>query len=194
MGTDVSAAGQQDYSATKQMVIDILHSSDGRTAIAEALQDPSTKQKLVVSEADIAKALQTQLESKQNQSLLAQQAKDPQFASALAKAIQPQLLQMQKQLLKDPQYDKDLLMVLKSPDFTKNFQELMQTPEFRGQIMKIMTDALQTPSFRTQFQDALKQAVSESIQQAGGSKGQQQQGGGQSGGQDSGSEGGSGSS
>ncbi|GMA50425.1 hypothetical protein GCM10025857_17820 [Alicyclobacillus contaminans] len=53
--------------------------------------------------------------------------------------------------------------------------------------MKIMTEALQTPSFRMQFQDALKAAVAESMPQAGGGQGQGQQNK-QSGGSQSGSD------
>ncbi|WP_074950929.1 spore germination lipoprotein GerD [Alicyclobacillus macrosporangiidus] len=183
MGADVSAAGQQDYGTTKQMVVDILHSAEGRGAIAEALRDPSTKQKLALSEMDVAQALEKQLQSQKNQSFLAQQVKDPQFAATLAKSIQPELMQMQKQLLKDPQYQKDMLVLLKSPEFSQHLQGLMQTPEFRGQIMKVMTDALQTPSFRTQFEDALKRAVADSIQQMSGKSGQGQNQGGTGGSQ-----------
>jgi spore germination protein D len=182
MGADVSGAASQDYGATKQMVIDILHSSDGRTALQEILKDPALKQQLFVSETDITKGIEKSLESKKNQNFLTEQAKDPKFAAALSKAAQPELLQLTKQLMKDPEYQKDMLTLLKSPEFTKNIQDLMKAPEFRGQVMKIMTDALQTPSFRMQFQDALKKAVAESMQQHGGGGGGKQGGGGQEGG------------
>ncbi|MCL6548635.1 MAG: hypothetical protein K6T30_06965, partial [Alicyclobacillus sp.] len=185
VGADASAAAaQQDYGTTKQMVIDILHSAEGRKAIEEMAKDPEFRQKIAVSDTDVAKAVEKTLQTKKSQSFLSEQAKDPQFAAALAKAVQPELIQLQKQLMKDPEYQKDLLVLLKSPDFTKDVQQLLQTPEMRGQIMKIMTEALQTPSFRMQFQDALKRAVAESIQAAGGKQaGGQGQGGGQGGGQ-----------
>lgn len=176
MEADVSGAGgPQDYGTTKQMVIDILHSPEGRKAIEEMAKDPQFRQQIAISEADVAKAVENTLQTRKSQSFLTEQAKDPKFAAALAKAVQPELIQLQKQLMKDPEYQKDLLVLLKSPDFTKNVQQLLQTPEMRGQIMKIMTEALQTPSFRMQFEDALKNAVAESIQAAGG----KQQGGGQ---------------
>lgn len=177
MGGDVSGAASQDYGATKQMVIDILHSSEGKSALQEILKDPSLKQQLIVSDTDITKGIEKSLQSKKNQNFLTEQAKDPKFAAALAKAAQPELLQLTKQLMKDPEYQKDMLTLLKSPDFTKNIQDLMKAPEFRGHVMKIMTDALQTPSFRMQFQDALKKAVSESMQQQGGGGGKQGGGG-----------------
>ena len=184
MGADVSGATQPDYTATKQMVVDILHSPEGKSAVEAILNDPSVKQQMAVNETDIAKAVEKNLETQKNQSFLAQQVKDPQFVSAFAKAAQPELTQINKQLMKDPQYQKDMLILLKSPEFTKNLQDLMQTPEFRGQIMKVMTEALQNPSFRMQFEDALKQAVAQSMQNAGSQK--QQSSGGQGGGGDSG--------
>lgn len=179
-----AANTQTDYTSTKQMVLDILHSADGKTAISEVLKDPSLKTQFLVSQTDITSALEKALTSGKNESLLSQQLKDPKFAADLSKAIEPELVQQQKQLMKDPTYQKDMLVLLKSPDFTKQLQDLMQTPEFRGQIMKVMTEALQTPAFRMQFQDALKQAVADSMQSAGGQAGGQ---GGQGGQEKSGS-------
>ncbi|MCL6454799.1 MAG: hypothetical protein K6T78_14425 [Alicyclobacillus sp.] len=188
---DAAAAGQPDYGTTKQMVIDILHSADGKQALAEVLQDKSLRAQFLVNQTDVSQAMEQALTSGKDKSLLAQQLQDPQFADALAKAIAPQLIEHQKQLMKDPSYQKDMLILLKSPEFTKQLQDLMQTPSFRGQIMQVMTDALKTPSFRMQFQDALKQAVAEQMQSAGGQSGQQKQGGGSSGssGSEQGSEG-----
>ena len=195
-GADVSGAGagQQDYGATKQMVIDILHSAEGKTALQDILKDPSFKQQMAVSESDVAKAVQKTIDSKSSQSFLSQQAKDPQFATSLAKAVQPELIQVSKQLMKDPEYQKEMIVLLKSPEFTKNLQDLMQTPEFRSQIMKIMTDSMQTPSFKAKFEDTLKKVVAESMPQSGGGSSQQggQQSGGDSGGNSSGGSGGGG--
>jgi len=184
MGADAGAASQQqpDYSATKQMVVDILHSAEGRTALQDVMKDPVFKQQMVLSDAEVTKAVTASIESKKTQSFLSEQAKDPKFAAALSKAVQPDLTALLKQLMKDPEYQKDVMVLLKSPDFTKNLQEIFQTPEFRGQIMQIMTDALNTPAFRMQFQDSLKKAVSESMQSTGGSSGGGKKQGGGSGG------------
>lgn len=189
---DAAASGQQDYGTTKQMVIDILNSSDGKKALSETLQDPALRSQWLVSQTEVSKAMEKALTSGKDKSLLAEQLKDPKFAAELSTAIAPQLIAHQKQLMKDPEYQKDLLILLKSPDFSKQLEDLMKTPQFRGNIMKVMTDALNTPGFRMQFQDALKKAVAEQMQSAGS---QQQQGsqGGQSGGA-GGGDGGSGGS
>lgn len=192
-GAEAGGATQQGYGTTKQMVVDILHSPEGKEAVTQMLQDPSTKQKIVVSETDVGKAVEKTLQNSKSQSFLSEQAKDPKFAAALSKAVQPELIKLQKQLMKDPEYQKDMLVLLESPDFTKNLQSLMQSPQFRGQIMKVMTDALQTPSFRMQFQDSLKKAVAESMQSSGGGGGGGKSkggGGGESGGGESGGGGG----
>lgn len=189
MGADAGASAggaqqQQDYGATKQMVIDILHSSEGRTAVGELLKDPSVRQDMAVSQQDMSKAIEKMLKNKKEKSFLTEQVKDPTFAAALAKAVQPELTQLLKQLMKDPDYQKDMMVLLKSPDFTKSVQELLKTPDFRGQIQKVMTESLQTPTFRMQFQDALKKAVAESM---GEQQGQQGKSGGSSGGSQGGS-------
>lgn len=193
-GSAGASGSQPDYSGTKQMVLDILHSGDGKKALSEVLQDKSLKAQYLVSQTDLSTAMEKALTSGQNKSLLTEQLKDPKFAAALAKAIQPELIDQQKQLMKDPAYQKDMMVLLKSPDFSKQLETLTQGPEFRGQIMKVMTEALQTPSFRMQFQDALKQAVAESMQSAGGQTSGQKgsSGSGGSGGGSGGSGGGSG--
>lgn len=192
LGADVSAAGGgQEYGATKQMVVDILHSQEGKSALEDVMKDPTFKQQLVISDADITKAITASIESKKTQSFLADQAKDPKFAEALAKAVQPELIQTNKQLMKDPEYQKDMLTLLQSPEFTQNLQTLFQGPQFRNDIMKIMTQAMDTPSFRMKFQDALKQAVSDAMKSTGGGGGEDKkssEGGGGGGGGDSGEE------
>ncbi len=176
------AANQGDYNTTKQMVVDILRSSEGQQAIVEALQNPQVRGQLAVSTADVAAAVEKQLTSDKNKSFLIQQMKDPKFASTFAQAAQPELVNIQKQLIKDPSYQKDLLVLMKSPEYAAYLSDLMKSPQYRGQVMKIMTEALQNPSFKMQFQDALKSAVADSIQSAGGSGGGSKGDGGDSGG------------
>ncbi|GGJ00797.1 hypothetical protein GCM10010885_07510 [Alicyclobacillus cellulosilyticus] len=176
-----AAAATQDYGTTKQMVIDILHSPEGKSALRDIMKDPAFKEQVAVTETDVAKAVEKTIQSSKGKSFLSQQAQQPEFAATLAKSIHPELTQLLKQLMKDPSYQQDMLVLLKSPEFTKHVQDLMKTPEFRGTVMKIMTEALQTPSFRMQFQDALKKAVADAMAQAGGQGGQQGGGQGQGG-------------
>ena len=169
MAAGASSSGSTaDYGQTKQMVLDILNSKDGQSALMEMTKNPQFKRQMAVSEADIAKAVENTVKSSSTQSFLAKQAQDPAFAETLAKAIEPQLVAVNKQLMKDPEYQKEMLVLLKSPEYTKDFQDLMETPAMRGAIMQIMSDALKTPSFKAKFESALKQAVSESIAQSAG--------------------------
>lgn len=194
-GGDASGAagmsGSSDYGTTKQMVIDILNSSEGKGAVKELLQDPTMRQ-APVSPTEISKAVEKSLSGKEGKQLFEEGAKDPEFAASLTKAMEPQLVTITKQLMKDPEYQKEMLVLLQSPEFSQQMLTVLKTPQYRSAIMKVMTEALSTPSFRMQFQDALKKAVAESMPASGGQQGGQQ-GGGQSGGQSGGgSEGGSG--
>jgi spore germination protein D len=192
-GADVSATtGQQDYGATKQMVLDILHSQEGKTALQDIMKDPAFKQQIIVSDSDITKAVTASIESKKTQSFLSEQAKDPKFAAALSKALQPELIQTSKQLMKDPDYQKDVMVLLKSPDFTQHLQTLLESPDGRKIMMKVMTEALDNPGFRIKFEQSLKQAVSDAMKSTGGGGGKQQAGGGQGGQGGGGEEGGGG--
>lgn len=185
MGADNSssasaASGGQDYGATKQMVLDILHSPEGKSALYDILKDPTFKQQLAVSNADVSKALTASLQSEKFQHLLSEQMKDPTFASDLAKASQPEMLSTMKQLLRDPDAQKDLLVLLKSKSFSTFLEEQFQSPEGRKDIMNVMMQAMDNPTFRMKFQDALKKAVSDSMKSPGdsGNSSQQQSSGG----------------
>lgn len=166
-----TSSNTQDYGTTKQMVIDILHSSEGKAALLDILKEPTFKQQLAVSNTDVSKAVAATLQSSKNKSFLASEAANPEFAAALAKATQPEMMSTMKQLLRDPDSQKDILVLLKSSDFTTHLQDQMKTPEFRKSMMSVMTQALDNPAFRMKFQDALKKAVADAIKNDSGSGG-----------------------
>lgn len=152
------------YPDLKAMVLDILHSKEGMATLRDTMTSPEFKRLSVVTQADISSAVEKTLQQGKNKNLLTEQMKDPQFAAAVVNASKEQLTNVQKQLMTDPAYQKDLLALMKSPEYQKMQFDLLKTPEYRKEIMMIMTEALQLPTFRLLFQDSMKEAV----KQAGG--------------------------
>ena len=169
-----TGGAKADYPTIKAMVLDILHSKEGMSTLQDTMSSPEFKRLTAVTQADVAAAVEKTISQGQNKSFLAQQMKDPQFAAALVTAAKTQMMEIQRQLMKDPAYMQDLLTLLQSPEFQKTQFTLLQSPQYRAEIMKIMTEALQQPTFRLLFMDSMKQAV----QEAGGGQaskiGQQQ--------------------
>lgn len=186
------AAGKPTYPDIKTMVLDILHSKEGMTTLKDTMSSPEFKRSAAITEVDVQAALEKALSQGQNKSFLSSQMKDTKFAAAVVQSSRPQMVEIQKGLMHDPEYQKELLTLMQSPEFQQSQFELLKSPEYRKEIMKIMTEALQEPTFRLLFMDSMKEAVKAA---GGGDKqkmGQQQQGkGSKKGGQDKKEKGGS---
>ena len=163
-----------DYPAIKTMVLDILHSKEGMSTLQDTMSSPEFKRLTAVTQADVAAAVERTIRQGQNQSFLAQQMKDPEFAAALVTASRTQMMEIQRQLMKDPAYMQDFLTLLQSPEFQKTQFTLLQSPQYRAEIMKIMTEALRQPTFRLLFMDSMKRAVQEAGGGQAGKIGQEQ--------------------
>ncbi len=150
-----------DYPTIKAMVLDILHSKEGMSTLQDTMSSPEFKRLTAVTQADVAAAVEKTISQGHNKSFLAQQMKDPEFAAALVQSSRMQMVGIQRQLMKDPAYMHDLLTLMQSPEFQKLQFSLLQSPQYRIEITKIMTEALQQPTFRLLFMDAMKQAVRE---------------------------------
>lgn len=198
-GQQQKASNQPGYSEIKSIVLDVLHSKEGMSTLKDTISSPDFKRSAAVTENDISAAVEKTLQQGQNKSFLTQQMKDTKFAAAVVQASKTQMTQVQRQLMKDPEYQKELITIMKSPEFQQAQFDLLKSPEYRKEIMTIMTEALQQPTFRLLFQDSMKQAVKEAgggqkekagqsqkqgkdQQSGGGSTEESDQGGGDSGG------------
>lgn len=188
-GADVSgSSGGGNYSQTKQMVVDILNSKDGQEALLQTMTNPEFKSQVIASPNDVKKAMTQFIESSQGKTFLSEAAKDPTFAAALAKASQPELKTTIQELMKEPSFQQDMLVLLQSDEFTKNLQTMMQGPQFRSDLQKLILQTMQSPTYQVHFQAMLQQAIQKAMS-AGQASGGNSSGGGSSGG----SQGGSGS-
>ena len=182
-GSSNPTASSAGYPQIKAMVLDILHSKEGMNTLKDTISSPEFKQSAIVSEIDVQKAVEKMVKTEDKQkTFLSQAMKDPKFSSSMVEAALPQVTKIQKQLIKDPDYQKELLALMQSSEYQQMQFDLLKSPEYRKEIMKIMTEALEQPSFRLLFMDSLKQAVKEA---AGGQKekitGSKEQGKGKSG-------------
>jgi spore germination protein D len=163
-----SGGGQQgraeeekpDYNETKSMVLDILHSKEGKDTLRDMVKDPVFKSTMLINEQDISTALIKTFNDEKNQRhFIDIQMKDPKFAAAVVKASKKEHEMILKQLIKDPDYQQSMLTLMKSPDYQNMTIALMQSPEYRQYMMKVMAESLQNPEFRLMFIDVVKDAI-----------------------------------
>jgi spore germination protein D len=163
------------YNETKTMVVDILKSEDGKKAIKAASQaggggaEAQGKQSQIklLSTGDslqLQAAVKDVLTSQENNKFLQDMMKDPKFAGDFAKAIQKDIKQMNKDLLKDPEYQKLLIDTMKNPEYEKILLDTMKQAQYRQQMMTVIQKSMQSPLFRSELVDLLKTAMKQQSQ------------------------------
>ncbi|TMV44056.1 spore gernimation protein [Paenibacillus mesophilus] len=216
-GGSSEGSSSSGYKDTKSMVLDILKSDDGKKAIKEAsktgdetatgmIQAQSAQSggggggKIQMLSAQDAQQLQLVvkdvLTSDGSDKMLKAMMTDPKFAGDFAKALQKENKQLQKDLMKDPEYQKQMLDLMKNPDYEKLMIDNMKSAQYRQQVMTIMQEALQSPLYRLELMTLLKKVMEEEAQPKGaqgkGKQGEKKQEKKQEGGGDSSGGGGGG--
>jgi spore germination protein D len=209
-----SSSQPQSYKDMKAMVLDVLKTEDAQKAIMStaAKNQDKTIQLLSTGEGQQIQLAVKELLTTENHGLKMLEATmtDPKFAGEFAKAAQKNIKQIEKDLLKDPEYQKNLFEALNNPDYQKIILETMKSQKYRQQMQEVVRESLQSPLFKAELIAMFQKAVSEEMkykddktltitaesgkggggkqgdQQGGDSQGQDQ-GGGQKGGGDSGS-------
>lgn len=181
------------YKDTKTMVLDILKTEDGQKAIiaaqtrAMASNDGQVKLLSTGDSQHIQLAVKDVLTDTQNNKFLQNVITDPKFAGQFAKAIQKDIKQLQKDLMKDPEYQQTVISTLNNPDFEKMLLDTMKSPQYRQQTKTVIQESMQSPLFRLELMNIMKKVLEEESQpkaqgQKDESKGKSEDKGGDSGG------------
>lgn len=190
-GSDTAVQqGVGSYKDTKSMVLDILKTEDGKKAIKEAAQGSSasgiisgqdgTSQIKTLSAGDIQQlqlAVKDVLTDTNSNKFLETMMTDPKFAGDFAKAIQKQNKELQKDLMKDPDYQKTMIDLMKNPEVERIFLDTMKSQQYRQQMMSVIQESMQSPLFRADMINLMKKAIEEQLKaqsQPGGQGGGKQ--------------------
>ncbi|MCR6104928.1 spore gernimation protein GerD [Salipaludibacillus agaradhaerens] len=171
--------GQQaDYEATKQMVVDVLQTEEGKKAVQEVVQDEEIQEQLIMEQDFIKETIQTTLASEEGQEYWQEIMKDPEFAKTFAESMQEENENLLKGLMKDPEYQSMMLDIMKDPEMEQNYVELMETKDYREQVRAIVTEAMESPLFVARLNELLQQMAKEELQSGeapdnGGGEGQE---------------------
>lgn len=158
---------QQSYKDTKTMVLDVLKTEDA----AKAIQEASTKSKdktlqlLSTGEGQQIQLAVKDLLTTENHGvkMLEKTMTDPKFAGDFAKAAEKNIKQIQKDLLKDPDYQKSLIETMNNPDYQKIIMETMKNQKYRQQMKEVVIESLQSPIFKAELIGMFQRAVQEEM-------------------------------
>ncbi|MGG1662190.1 spore germination lipoprotein GerD [Brevibacillus sp. NRS-1366] len=153
-GGQVQSSSQPDYKSVKDMVLDILQTDEAKKSVEKMMKDDKFKQNIMLDESTVRTTL-IQSMTNPNSPQIKEAFQDPKFASTLAKSLKTEQKTLMKDLMKDPEYQKDMISLMRDPEFEKNLLELMKSSAYRQQTMQIMKDSLKSPMFQEELMKLL---------------------------------------
>lgn len=154
----------QSYKDVKSMLLDILNSEEGQKAVQQAAnknQDATMKLLSTGEGQQIQVAVKEVLTDPNYVQIIEQTMLEPKFAGDFAKSVQKYSKQLNKDLMKDPEYQKQMLELMNNAEFKNLVMETMKSPEYRQQTIKMMEESLKSPLFRVQLMELFRTVVQE---------------------------------
>jgi spore germination protein D len=180
---------QADYEQTKKMVVDILQTEDGKKSLREILNEEEFKQELTIQSDTVKSSINETLVSDKGKEMWKSLFEDPSFVKGYTEAIQEEQTKWLKDLLKDSEYQEQMLELLQNPEISEMILSLIKSQQFRSHLETTIQETLQTPTFQARIQEILLQAAEEqSKQQEQGGGGSEESGGSGESGSESGGE------
>jgi spore germination protein D len=156
---------EPDYQKTKDLVVDILQTEDGKKAIKDVMQEEDVRQEMILNEPNVRKTIEDTLLKPDNQQHWQQLMMDPEFAKKYAEHLEEEHKDLIKDLMKDPQYQTTMMEILKDPEMEQHFVELLKSSDAKQQTMEVMKEAIESPYFRLELLQLLEQVSQKEGQQ-----------------------------
>jgi len=166
-GQDQQQTAQVNYNEVKSMVVDILKTEDGQKAIQEASKEVEAADFQQLQILNTGQGQQLQLAVKEVMSdpayaaALKETMIDPKFAGDFAKAITMENKKIQKDLMKDPEYQQALIDIFQDPQMQAMILQTMKSSEYRQQVITIMKESIETPLFQQDLLKLMERALEE---------------------------------
>src|SRR5699024_9115718 len=123
-GNDTTARQDADYDQTKNMVVDILQTDDGKKALQEIIADDKMKQHLVMESDIVKKSITDALVSDQGTQMWQKLFEDPSFVDSFNKSIAEEQKKLFKSLMNDSEFQKQMLELMQNPEIDRKSTRL----------------------------------------------------------------------
>lgn len=175
-GGGESSGKQAEYDTTKKMVVDILQTDEGKKALTETLADEQMKQQLIMESDMVKEAINESVASDKGKKMWESLFKDPQFAKEFAKSMEDEQKKLMKDLMNDPDYQKQMIDLAKDPEITSHMTQLLKSQEFGQHLENSIEKTLENPIFQAKIQEILLKAAEEQTEEnANGGQGEEQE-------------------
>lgn len=153
-----------DYESTKQMMVDMLKTDEGKAAIKEVVSDDEVRQFILMDQAFVRQTIQETLTSEEGKAFWQETMQDPEFAKDFAESMQQENEKILKGLMKDPEYQEMMMDILQDPEMEDEYLDLFKSKEYREQVMIIMADAFESPYFKARVNEILANVAKEQME------------------------------
>ena len=116
---EAQGSSQMDYQTQKKMLVDLLKTDEGKKAIKEVLSDKEIQQEILIDQEVIKQTIEQQLLSEKGEKFWQKQFKDPKFSAAFAKSMRKEHEKLMKDLMKDPQYQAEVMKIMQNPQMAQ---------------------------------------------------------------------------
>ncbi|TFJ91734.1 spore germination lipoprotein GerD [Lentibacillus salicampi] len=152
---------EANYDTTKKMVVDILQTDDGKKALQEIMTDKKMKQELIMDSDAVQQSVEKVLTSDKSTDMWKQLFEDPSFVKTFAKSMADEQKKLMKDLMKDSEYQQQMIDLMKDPQMTEHMTNVMKSQEFNKHLEESIQKTLDTPLFQEKMSQVLLKAAEE---------------------------------
>lgn len=177
-----SEGGEHNYDTTKKMVLDIVHTEEGKKALIDVLSDKEMQDVLVLDNEVVKDTIIETLSSETGASMWSTYFEDPMFAQGFASTMEENHKDLLNKLMADADFQKYFLDILQNTQVSEQMIAALKSQPFREHLEKTIEETLNSPAFQAKMTETLLKAAEKQSEQSGG----EQSDGGESGGGESG--------
>lgn len=145
-----------DYEQTKKMMIDILQTDEGKKALLDIISDDKLKQHLVIDSDVVKETIAGTLISKDGKDMWRELFADPKFIDSFYTSIADEQEKMFKHLMKDADFQKQMLDLLQNPEMAEQTIKLLKSQKFRKHLETTIVETIDNPVYRAKLQKELE--------------------------------------
>lgn len=149
-----------DYEQTKKMIIDILQTDEGKRALLDIISDDKLKQHLVIESDVVRETISETLLSKNGKDMWKELFADPKFIDSFYTSIADEQEKMLKHLMKDADFQKQMLDLLQNPEMAEQTIKLLKSQQFRKHLENTIIETIDNPIYRAKLQKELEEKTS----------------------------------
>src|SRR5699024_10485339 len=137
-----------DYDQTKEMVVDILQTDEGKKTLREIMNEDKMKQQLIIDSDEVKEAITDAMVSEEGKEIWKELFDDPAFATSFTSATKEGQERLIKHLMKDTYFQKKMMELLQNPEMSEQTLNLLKSQQFREHLEETIKETINSPLFQ----------------------------------------------